>query len=194
MRIDDNGSRADQPLSPQSAIHNSSAEALAKADPQSEGRAAAFGTLVHRLMETVDFRSPGDLGPLAEAEARGLGLTSADAREAVALVQRALAHPLIAGRAARSEPLYREVPFAFVDGDTLFEGVADLVFMESGGPVIVDYKTDSVAESEAPERAKHYAGQAEVYMRAISAAVGQPVKEFHFLFLRPGVAVAVTAT
>ena len=159
---------------------------------QSEGRAADLGTLVHRLMETVDFRSPGDLGPLAEAVARGIGLTSADAREAVGLVQRALAHPLIAGRAAKSEQLYREVPFAFVEGDTLFEGYADLVFIENGNPVIVDYKTDSVAESEAPEHAKRYAPQAEVYMRAISAALGRPVQEFHFLFLRPGVAVRIT--
>jgi ATP-dependent exoDNAse (exonuclease V) beta subunit len=145
-------------------------------------------------METVDFRSPGDLGPLAEAEARGIGLTSADAREAVALVQRALAHPLIAGRAAQAEQLCREVPFAFADGDTLFEGYADLVFIENGEPVIVDYKTDSVTESEAPEHAKRYAPQAEVYLRAISAALGKPVKEFHFLFLRPGVAVSLAAS
>jgi ATP-dependent exoDNAse (exonuclease V) beta subunit len=144
-------------------------------------------------MEVVDFRSPGDLGPLAEAEARGLGLTPADAREAVALVQRALAHPLIARRAAKAEQLYREVPFTFVDGDTLFEGYADLVFIEKdSSAVIVDYKTDSVTESEAEEHAKRYAPQAEVYLRAISAAVGRPVQEFHFLFLRPGVAVQTT--
>ena len=144
-------------------------------------------------MEIVDFRSPGDLTALAEAEARGLGLTSADAREAVALVQRALALPLIADRAAKAEQLYREVPFAFMEGDTLYEGYADLVFMEHGNPVIVDYKTDSVTESEAAEQAKLYAPQAEVYMRAISAALGRPVKEFHFLFLRPGVAVRYAA-
>ena len=167
--------------------------------PQLEGRAAALGTLVHQLMETVDFRSPGDLDPLAEAEARGLGLTSADAREAVGLVKRALAHPLIAGRAAKAERLYREVPFAFQSGDTLYEGYADLVFIENGNAVIVDYKTDSVAEHEAAEHAKRYFPQAEVYMRAISAALGKPfsgaqgkpVKEFHFLFIRPGVTVAV---
>ncbi len=196
LRIDDNDSRADQPLTPQSAIRI----------PQSKGRSADLGTLVHQLMETVDFRQPGDLGPpcgklrtvshverLAESEARGLGLTSADAREAVGLVKRALAHPLIAGRAAKAEQLYREVPFAFMDGDTLYEGYADLVFIENGNPVIVDYKTDSVTESEAPEHAKRYAPQANVYIRAISAALGRPVKEFHFLFLRPGVAVPTSA-
>jgi ATP-dependent exoDNAse (exonuclease V) beta subunit len=148
-----------------------------------------LGSLVHRLMEIVDIRAPGDLTAYAEAEARGPGLTSADAREAVGLVKRALAHPLIAGRAARAERLYREVPFAFMEGDTLYEGYADLVFMEDDGPVIVDYKTDSVTESEAAEHAKRYAPQAEVYTRAISAALGKPVKEFHFLFIRPGVAV-----
>jgi ATP-dependent exoDNAse (exonuclease V) beta subunit len=189
MRIDGNSSSADQPLTPQSAIHN----------PQSEGRAAALGSLVHQLMETVDLRSPGDLGPLAEAEARGLGLASADAREAVGLVKRALAHPLIAGHAAKAEQLYREVPFAFLalseaegaEGDTLYEGYADLVFIENGNVVIVDYKTDSVAAQEAPEHAKRYFPQAEIYMRAISAALGKPVKEFHFLFIRPAVAVPV---
>jgi hypothetical protein len=31
-------------------------------------------------------------------------------------------------------------------------------------------------------------------MRAVSAALGGPVKEFHFLFLRPGVAVPLAAS
>ncbi|MGD0999900.1 MAG: UvrD-helicase domain-containing protein [Candidatus Brocadiia bacterium] len=175
MRIDDSDSRAGQSLT-----------------AQLEGRAAKLGSLVHQLMETVDFRAPGDLGPLAEAEARGLGLTPADAREAVGLVKRALAHPLIAGRAVKAEQLYREVPFAYMEGDTLYEGYADLVFIENGNAVIVDYKTDSVSEQEAAEHAKRYFPQAEIYMRAISAALGRAVKEFHFLFIRPGVAVPVS--
>ena len=44
IRIDDSSSHADQALT-----------------PQSEGRAAALGSLVHQLMEIVDLRSPGDL-------------------------------------------------------------------------------------------------------------------------------------
>jgi ATP-dependent exoDNAse (exonuclease V) beta subunit len=76
----------------------------------------------------------------------------------------------------------------------LYEGYADLVFIENGNPVLVDYKTDSVSESEAPEHAKRYLPQAEVYMRAISAALGRPVQEFHFLFLRPGVTVSLGAS
>ena len=81
-----------------------------------------------------------------------------------------------------------------MEGDTLFEGYADLVFIENGNAVIVDYKTDSVSEQDAPEHAKRYFPQAEIYIRAISAALGRPVKEFHFLFIRPGVAVPVTRT
>jgi ATP-dependent exoDNAse (exonuclease V) beta subunit len=153
------------------------------------GRAADFGTLVHRLMESADFRSPGDLGPLADAEARQLGLSAADAREALALARNALAHPLISARAAKAQALYREVPFAFAEGEALFEGYMDLVFLENGNAVIVDYKTDSVNAAEAPEHAKRYAPQAQMYRRALSAALGRPVEEFHFLFLRPGVAV-----
>jgi len=158
-------------------------------DGSGSSRAKDFGSLVHRLMEIVNLQAPGDLTADAGAEARALALTSRDAHEAVALVQRALAHPLIADRAAKSERLYREVPFAFMEGDALYEGYADMVFIERGNPVIVDYKTDSVTAAEAPEHAKRYAQQADVYLRAISAAIGQPVKEFHFLFLRPGIAV-----
>ena len=166
-----------------------SAEREVRPAEREPGTAANLGTLVHRLMETVDFRSPGELAPLAEAEARELKLTSAGASEAVTLVKRALAHPLIAGRAAKAEALYREVPFAFAEGDTLYEGYADLIFIENGNAVIVDYKTDFVTAAEAPEHAKRYTPQAEIYARAISAALGKPVTEFHFLFLRPGVAV-----
>jgi ATP-dependent exoDNAse (exonuclease V) beta subunit len=166
-----------------------SAEREARSRDRDAEDAADLGTLVHRLMEAVDFKSPGDITPLAEAYARRLGLTTDDAHEAAALVRNALAHPLIAGRAAKAEALYREVPFAFEDGDALYEGYVDLVFMENGNPVIVDYKTDSITAAEAREHAAGYAPQAEIYTRAIAAALGRPVKEFHFLFLRPGVAV-----
>jgi len=67
----------------------------------------------------------------------------------------------------------------------------DLVFVEEGQAVIVDYKTNRVEAAAAPAEAEKYRPQAQVYARAMAAALGLPVKEVVFLFVRPGVEVSL---
>ena len=151
-----------------------------------------IGTLVHDVLEVADFRNPGDLQAPAVALARDRDLSPADIRSAVELVERALALPLIAERAAKAQEVYREVPFTVEDGGTLLEGRVDLIFLEDDGAVIVDYKTDRISENGIPARVAHYRPQAELYARAMGKVLDLPVKEVAFLFVQPGVAASAT--
>ena len=84
--------------------------------------------------------------------------------------------------------LYREYKFMFrvkaeelydiqneSDETILIQGIADAVIVESGGIVIVDYKTDRVDSVE--ELSKRYTGQLELYARALTQSFELPVKE-----------------
>ncbi len=151
-------------------------------------RGVAFGTLVHRLMEKVDFHATGaEVEPLARAFALEQGLPPEAAAEACALVSNFLSGELAARiRAARR--FDREVPFVHRDGDVLLEGAIDLVAEEEGGLLVVDWKTDDVAGSALTERLEHYRPQGEIYASAVEAALGRPVTDVVFAFLRARVA------
>ena len=77
-------------------------------------------------------------------------------------------------------------------GEGLAEGRIDLLFVEDGAIVIVDFKTDSVSAAQVAERAAHYHPQALVYAWAAHRATGMPVREVVFLFARPQPAVEHT--
>jgi ATP-dependent helicase/nuclease subunit A len=151
---------------------------------------SVFGTLVHNVLERVDFARPDELEALADAEGRALDLPRESAWAAVDLVERALHLPLIRERVLGAKEHHKELPFTVDHNGALLEGRMDLVFLEEDGAVIVDYKTDRVEADSAGELADHYAPQGEVYMRALEAALDAPVKEMIFLFLRPGVAIS----
>jgi ATP-dependent helicase/nuclease subunit A len=77
------------------------------------------------------------------------------------------------------------VPFAFKDGETVMEGVIDVVFREKGGVCIVDFKTDRIEEKELAARAEQYRGQMEVYSAAVASTLGARPKEAILFFLHP---------
>ena len=69
--------------------------------------------------------------------------------------------------------IYEEA--ADTDAKILLQGMADLVFEEDGGAVILDYKTDRVSSPEA--LIERYSGQLNSYARAVQEILGVPVKE-----------------
>ena len=50
---------------------------------------------------------------------------------------------------ARAARVWRELPLWFPEGAHLVEGIVDLVFEEDGQLVVVDYKTDAIADEQA---------------------------------------------
>jgi ATP-dependent helicase/nuclease subunit A len=156
--------------------------------------AAAFGTLVHRLFELADFTDTKTLAKLAAVEARGAGLSEDDAKQAAEITAEALKLPLFQDRILPSSEIHREVPFTVQLEDSLAEGAVDLLFLEDGEWVIVDFKTDRVTPSEAEAKVLKYKPQAAIYATAMQAALGARVKEVIFLFVRPQKAVPLPVT
>ncbi|MDH3270987.1 MAG: UvrD-helicase domain-containing protein [Gemmatimonadota bacterium] len=69
---------------------------------------------------------------------------------------------------------------------TVLEGVIDLVFKESDGWVIADYKTDVGTDPDFPAREQAYRRQVELYADAWRRLTGDPVKERVLFFTAQG--------
>lgn len=158
---------------------------------QEKNQGAMRGTAMHRILECYDFSKEGS-GPkeqlkklqaekLIEPELAELVNTEA--------LQKFLESPLAKRmeRAANQGKLYREKPF--VMGETakavlensdseemvLVQGIIDVFFEEDGEMVLLDYKTDRIADGK--ELAERYRAQIELYRKAIERATGKRVKE-----------------
>ena len=77
-------------------------------------------------------------------------------------------------RARRAARVWRELPLWFPDGAHLVEGMVDLVFEEDGKLVVVDYKSDAIADEQALEQAAHHAPQLQLYGRGLTQATRPP--------------------
>jgi ATP-dependent exoDNAse (exonuclease V) beta subunit len=65
---------------------------------------------------------------------------------------------------------------------TILRGVIDLVFRETAGWVIVDYKTDAAAATSKDRLVDHYRGQIELYAKEWEQIIDQPVSEKAIFF------------
>ena len=178
------------------------------AEPWRQGRAgtsvgsAVHTVLQHAALDRADASScaaEGDeVAALARWQANVEGVPDA-AGEIEAKARAALSSDLVR-RAVATGRWWREihvgVPIEAVVGHgaagrtDVLEGFVDLLFEDVDGLVVVDYKTDSVPDAGSMDAAvERYAPQGAAYALAVEAAVGTPVTEVHFLFLRDGEAV-----
>jgi hypothetical protein len=143
-----------------------------------------LGDAVHRVMEVVDLAAPGHLDSIVGAVCAESGLL--DRRDEVQLlVERCLLSPAVA-RAVASERYWREVPFTIPWEDGLAVGRMDLLFVEDGRIVIVDYKTDAVEPDGVQAAVAIHRSQAEIYTAATHQTTGLAVAEVVFVFCRVG--------
>ena len=158
------------------------------------------GTLVHALLERLDFRRPGVVteAAIAAAAAR-VGLTvapgGADAAQIIELVQR-FAEGDLCRRLGRATGVRREERFRFLltDAGVLIGGVFDVIAREAGGrTLVVDYKTDRLDGADPQALAdRAYGTQRLIYALAALRAGASQVEVVHTFLelpLRPAVAV-----
>ncbi|HEY0672915.1 MAG TPA: UvrD-helicase domain-containing protein [Longimicrobiales bacterium] len=151
-------------------------------------RGTEWGSIVHSAIE-VAARGADDYK--LEIACRGLLLDferpldnngePAELAELIALV-RGIAHSDIWKRATRSGHYLVEVPFAATEIDegatAIVEGVIDLVFREKDGWVIVDYKTDAIADPSLwQQRTELYRRQVNLYADFWEQLTGETVSE-----------------
>lgn len=156
-------------------------------------RSAAFaGTATHAAMQYLPLGSR-----MGEAEAaaylRALCENGRMSKEQAEVADaRAIAwftqDPLYL-RLSSAARLERELPFSYpVDAETLYgvaadervllQGVIDACFLENGGWVVVDYKTDRVRPGEtAVQAANRHETQMRLYALSLEAITNQPVRE-----------------
>jgi ATP-dependent helicase/nuclease subunit A len=99
--------------------------------------------------------------------------------------------------------VWREWPFTFalpasewenssVAEDTIVvQGIIDLLIRTAQGLVVIDFKTDNIAEAQAEERAGLYRRQLELYSRAACAILKDKPAGQWLYFLTPRVFIEV---
>jgi ATP-dependent helicase/nuclease subunit A len=182
-----------RPFLPISATRAAARSAPAAAIAALGGGGRDFGGLVHKILEWIPLEpdaQPGLAASMAAALGPTFGLDAEGARRAGDAAQRALELPVM-HRARKAARLWRELPVWFPDGADLIEGVVDLVFEEDGGLVLVDYKTDHIADGQALSQAAHHAPQLQIYGRGLAQATGLPIRERLVLFTALGRTVPV---
>lgn len=174
--------------------------AAARTDSSSSGmQARRRGTIVHGLLESIDFARPKQpsLEDVAGVARRiGAALSAAEREEIAALISAALASEpaRLLGTARRAR---REHPFAFSLGgeEPLATGVIDLLVEQpDGSSLIVDYKSDRLAGDEDLELLvqRDYGFQRLLYALAAIEDGASRVQIVHWFLERPGEWVAAS--
>jgi ATP-dependent exoDNAse (exonuclease V) beta subunit len=143
--------------------------------PRAAGRPSGprFGALVHNLLRDVPLLARrAEIDRLATDHGRALAAPPAEVAAAAEAVANALAHPLLRQRAATAAELWRELPLCQrLDDGSLVEGVADLLFRDNEGWVVVDFKT----EEAGPARAR-YRRQLGWYVWSVARMTGSAAR------------------
>jgi ATP-dependent helicase/nuclease subunit A len=156
-------------------------------------QARARGTLIHRLMESLDFARPRAPSPQeVAAVAAELGMrVGREERAEIARLLEAASTAAPAARVAAAKAVRREHPFAFAPapGAPLITGVIDLLASEAdGGCLVLDYKSDRVGagvELEALVQ-REYPLQRLLYALAVLREGAPSVEIVHWFLERPG--------
>ena len=149
---------------------------------------ADLGVALHAVLEVVPLDADdAAVDSTARVTAAAVGL--ADVEHFVALAQSAFASEPVRRSVEREH--WREMQLAGLgpDGVTVVEGIADLVYRDGDGTlVIVDYKTD-VGVSQQTLGA--YWTQLSIYAQLLTDATGERVSRLELVFCRRGDAVVV---
>jgi ATP-dependent helicase/nuclease subunit A len=129
-----------------------------------------LGDAFHRVMEKVTLPDAPDLEELAHAICAEAAIPEAE--ELVIDMARRCLDSDIVQRAIASGDVHREVPFVVEDNGKVLIGRLDLVFRDDDRAVVVDYKTDAVEPGAESTAAEPHRGQADVYARAATQALG----------------------
>jgi ATP-dependent exoDNAse (exonuclease V) beta subunit len=158
------------------------------------------GTLIHALLQQLNFRRPlAPDGAAVTATAARLGLgpppALAEARELAQLIA-AFAQSELCARLARATDARREQRFAFPldDHGVLMTGAIDVLAREPGATMlVVDYKSDRLEGADATTLATRvYGTQRLVYAVAALCAGAESVEVVHCFLERPDALATAT--
>lgn len=168
--------------------------------PQFEnGKGAEVGSAYHRIMELIDYRKITDdcadvdiewlddqmSQRILEGKLSDKEYSLVDKSKIIRFINSDIGKRI--RRAAYNNNLYREQPFvlgiaakrlndSFPDNENvLIQGIIDLFFIEDGKIVLLDYKTDNVAQAE--DLISRYQIQLDYYEESLQRINNMPVSE-----------------
>ena len=162
--------------------------------------AAQKGTVMHSVMEHIDFKAEHSKESIDKLinEMVSEGLLTKEEGDFVNREKILKFFESDLGkRVAASAKVYKEESFAMeilpseiyldeaydtAESGTIIHGIIDCFFEEDGDLVLFDYKTDYVPEGKEEEVDKKYKIQLSMYKKAIEAATGKRVKEAYIYF------------
>jgi ATP-dependent helicase/nuclease subunit A len=152
--------------------------------------ATEIGDAVHALLEVVDLRAPEVPADLVErVRARYPAATDEEIERIRGFVASYCASDL-AARIASLDGATAELPFAFEHDGVLLHGRIDVLHREGARALVLDYKTNSLAEGEPDEIvAKDYRLQQLVYALACFRAGAEEVEVVYHFLERPDAVV-----
>jgi ATP-dependent exoDNAse (exonuclease V) beta subunit len=177
-----------------------STKSYATADIDARG----FGTLVHDVLERINFASGATAGLPSSAEisawcehlapAHVIQNTEHAARLASQMIERFVASPR-GCELATAKAIHREIDFLLAwppdapnPNGQYIQGVIDCLYQDAAGNWhILDFKTNDVSAKGASKAAQPYELQLQVYAIAIERALRQSPAKLVLHFLRPGV-------
>lgn len=167
--------------------------------------AAEVGTAMHTVMQHINLADAHDLASV-EAFLEGLLSRQLLTKEEVRALDRnaivQFTQSPVAKRMQNAKRVLKELPFTYAydgeDGDSqILQGIADCLFEESDGWVLLDYKTDRLkgrfdsAEAMDAEMRSRYSIQLSLYKNAIEKITHVPIKEMLLYVFEEGRALTV---
>lgn len=170
---------------------------------------AEIGTLIHLVMENIDIKGKLDKSDLINQLQCLASRNILTASEESFIINRyldkieAFYKSDIGIRLKKSNWIKREAPFVLKKkasemlnnfhecDDILIQGVIDCYFYEGDDVVIIDYKTDSVKDSDIEDIKMKYRSQISLYREALEKIEKKKVKEAYLYLMSIGKAVAI---
>jgi ATP-dependent exoDNAse (exonuclease V) beta subunit len=162
--------------------------------PGQTGLAATeIGDAVHALLERVDLRAPVVPDDLAElTRARYPAVTDEELERIRAFVA-SYCESELATRIGALDGATAELPFAFEHDGVLLHGRIDVLHRDGPRALVLDYKTNSLAEGTPDEIVAHdYGLQKLVYALACFRAGAEEVEVVYHFLERPDAVVSAT--
>ncbi len=154
-------------------------------------KATEIGDAVHRLLELVDLRAPEV--PDVEVVRSWYPAVTDEELERVEEFVRSYCSSELAGRVASLDGVRPERPFAFEHDGVLLHGRLDVLWREAGRALVLDYKTNTLAEGTPEEIVEaDYRLQRLVYALACFRAGAEVVEVVYHFLERPDAVVATT--
>jgi ATP-dependent helicase/nuclease subunit A len=151
---------------------------------QYTGKGMTWGNVIHNALDAIiRTNETANLNILIPQLLTQEKRSENEKEEVRALLQNVLQSPFWQ-RVRQASEKHSEVPFGIYEGNNYLTGTIDLAFLEEGGWVLIDYKTDTVRDVDhLQELMLYYEPQVKEYAQRWEEMTGERVKQKGLLFI-----------